>query len=448
MVMLAIFLFINTLFIFTESITQFNTIDSQNYPTLHRHKRAPLSSSSITTLKTTSKTSTTTQDPIDVLAQQLEEVEKQRQEDKRKEAEEREREKKLREAEKKLREREQQMQQADVIKQREEAAAKQPGGSKNSSEPVGTNGGQNKPTEPAIDKQSDEMRQESATQLLTQKYLKGTKNNDTLISEILNQCEVENCFNKVIKQAVERILQKTKVTSLIKTERKLNSSVEESTSIYKFVSDKISKKDYTAWTDLAVRVKEIMSMKVSANVTAELKRIRDSKIPRSIKNLVFSTKICIKNTKYNEYLYAVGSRELWFDNNRRHVFTRLGGARNGTGESGEFFWRVESIAGNNEFSIINHKYNEYLFVDSAKWDDRNRFAFTWTDDKPVTQNVWKITPDSEGRYFEVKNTKNNEYLFADYDRIFEGTMRCVFTYTDGSNSIEGMWDFINCSSEK
>ncbi|WP_353271806.1 ankyrin repeat domain-containing protein [Wolbachia endosymbiont (group A) of Nomada goodeniana] len=126
---------------------------------------------------------------------------------------------------------------------------------------------------------------------------------------------------------------------------------------------------------LARYVKRIMEMSNYHNVhsekKSELERIK-GELPESVKNAVFSSKVCIKSVYYsNEYLYPA-SDYLSHDRDRRRVFIWRPGGKDSSCQ-----WKFEP-EGNNIY-IKSTYFNEYLYPasDYLSHDRDRRRVFTW-----------------------------------------------------------------------
>jgi hypothetical protein len=103
----------------------------------------------------------------------------------------------------------------------------------------------------------------------------------------------------------------------------------------------------------------------------------------------FSTKndgetFLIKNTHFNEYLYAAAD-DLARDTERRNVFTWRPGSYE------ECDWKVE-ILGNDEVMLRSHNYHqEYMYAAYIEYDDERRHVFTWRPIEGCDDTcIWKF----------------------------------------------------------
>ncbi len=193
---------------------------------------------------------------------------------------------------------------------------------------------------------------------------------------------------------------------------------------------------------LAYSIKEAMSFdkysSLDSGRKSELERLKN-KLPESVRNAVFSSKVCIKNIYQNEYLYAANSC-FNYDSNRRRVFTWISkGAL-----TDKFKWKIK-LDGDN-FNIVNAEFNENLYAasDYFNYDNDRRMVFTWVSGGGVARDVWMIKPD--GNNCSIMNVKLKEHLYAaDYAK-YDNDRRRVFTWIPGGQVSQGMWMIEDCGS--
>ncbi|WMT84151.1 ankyrin repeat domain-containing protein [Wolbachia endosymbiont of Listronotus oregonensis] len=179
---------------------------------------------------------------------------------------------------------------------------------------------------------------------------------------------------------------------------------------------------------LAYSIKEAMSFDKYSSLDSEkrsdLERLK-SKLPESVKNIVFASKVCIKNTYQNEYLYAAVDC-FNYDTERRRAFTWVPGKNDK-----QSVWKIQPDG--DSFRIVNVEFNEHLYAASNYFNydnDNRRMVFTWIPGGQVTQGVWKIEPN--GDKCNIRNVKHNEYLYAaDYAK-YDKDRRRVFTWVPGA----------------
>ncbi|MFT4327658.1 MAG: ankyrin repeat domain-containing protein [Wolbachia pipientis] len=166
-----------------------------------------------------------------------------------------------------------------------------------------------------------------------------------------------------------------------------------------------------------------------------------SKLPESIKNTVFSSKVCIKNLYQNEYLYA-DSSGFNYDDKRRRVFTWIPGDK----KDGKFKWKIEPYG--DGYSIMNVEFNEYLYaaIDDFNFDKDRRKAFTWIPGGKDEQSLWRLEYFPNDGNIYMMNVEFYEYLYAaDYGK-YDDNRRRVFTWIPGGYPTKGAWRIENCES--
>ncbi|WP_264687016.1 ankyrin repeat domain-containing protein [Wolbachia endosymbiont (group B) of Rhopobota naevana] len=193
---------------------------------------------------------------------------------------------------------------------------------------------------------------------------------------------------------------------------------------------------------LAYYIKETMNFDNYANARLEkrsnLEELK-SRLPESVKNIVFASEVCIKNTYQNEYLYAADSC-FNYDSNRRKVFTWT--PKNEKND--KFRWMIKPDGDN--FNIVNAGFNENLYAasDYFNYDNDRRMVFTWVSGGGVARDVWMIKPD--GNDCSIMNVKLKEYVYAaDYAK-HDKDRRSVFTWIPGGEVTQGVWKIEDCGS--
>lgn len=178
-------------------------------------------------------------------------------------------------------------------------------------------------------------------------------------------------------------------------------------------------------------------------------------VPRVVRTIVFYNMYhpedwwCIKNKKWNEYLF-IG--ELFHGNveNRRIVYTR------NENELGNDFssirWKLNFDMEKVGYSLVNEKYSEYVYStdNSLLYDSSNRFTFTRKEmaSKSYEKAHWIIEPVSN-EYFYIKNRYYDEYIYVPEQKTFLETyhVRRVFSYTTKKtvpNTDEQRWRMEKC----
>ncbi|WCR59677.1 MAG: Phosphocholine transferase AnkX [Wolbachia endosymbiont of Ctenocephalides felis wCfeF] len=191
---------------------------------------------------------------------------------------------------------------------------------------------------------------------------------------------------------------------------------------------------------LSYSIKEIMNSDNYANLDSEkrsdLEKLK-GKLPESLRNAIFLSKVCIKNIYQGEYLYAANSY-FNYDKNRTRVFTWIPNDE----LNNKFKWKIQRDGDN--FNIVNVELNQYLYAANNyfNYDSNRRSVFTWVPGGWVTQGVWKI--ELSGDKCDIKNVEHNEYLYAaDYGK-YDQERRSVFSWIPGGKIIQGEWRIEDC----
>ncbi|QTG98300.1 ankyrin repeat domain-containing protein [Wolbachia endosymbiont of Rhagoletis indifferens] len=193
---------------------------------------------------------------------------------------------------------------------------------------------------------------------------------------------------------------------------------------------------------LASYIKEAMEMKDYPNVPLEkrssLEKL-ENRLPKSVRNAIFASKVCIKNVYQGEYLYAA-NKCFNYDNDRRMAFTWT--PKNEKND--KFRWKIK-LDGDN-FYIVNVAFNETLYAASNyfNYDNDRRMVFTCISGGRVARDVWKLGPD--GDHCSIMNVKLNEYLYAANYAKYDNDRRRVFTWIPGGQVPQGMWVIEDCGS--
>ncbi len=193
---------------------------------------------------------------------------------------------------------------------------------------------------------------------------------------------------------------------------------------------------------LASYIKEAMEMKDYPNVPLEkrssLEKL-ENRLPKSVRNAIFASKVCIKNVYQGEYLYAANDY-FSYDNDRRRVFTWIPKDE----KNDKFRWEIELDG--DDYSIMNVKFNEYLYgaVDHFNYDNERRKVFTWIPWSRIGRDTWKIEPIGSRCY--IMNVELNEYLYAAVDHFnYDDERRKVFTWIPkNSKSDQFKWNIEDC----
>ncbi|WP_338405958.1 ankyrin repeat domain-containing protein [Wolbachia endosymbiont (group A) of Longitarsus flavicornis] len=262
----------------------------------------------------------------------------------------------------------------------------------------------------------------------------------------------ERLFDEAIKEAVNDVYWQVDKKEMLKFIHSHNNPGK-SISGYMAVFDKMPKNDGTLF-ELARCIKNTMDSSKYSSVRSEkrsnLEKLK-SRLPESVKNLVFSSKVCFKDVRINEYLCATGYE---YDSDRRRVstYTSKGGD--------ECRWLIER-SGNN-IHIKNDYYGEYLYSagNDFNYDSNRRRVFTWIPKNKVYSG-WKIEPSGDKVYIK---DNSGEFLYSanlddghDYEKIAYGEnygaldlstkARGVFTWISGKRVYSG-WQVEDCSRSR
>lgn len=203
---------------------------------------------------------------------------------------------------------------------------------------------------------------------------------------------------------------------------------------------------------LAYKTKQAMEMNGDATVAADLKESFESlksQFPIVIRNLIWNGVCTIRNTHYNEFLYAAGENFM-SDIGDRQVFTWIPG-----GEIVEGDWKFEPIGDATSFFVKNKFWNndDYLAQDTHNAYDYDRnTVVTCNKNSAYQEKEWKLEPVTVGgaNYFRIKNTimrsgrLRDVYLYTAGSYFkYDSSRRRVFTWTPGDPVIQGDWE-LNC----
>ncbi|WP_341823712.1 ankyrin repeat domain-containing protein [Wolbachia endosymbiont (group A) of Agelastica alni] len=216
--------------------------------------------------------------------------------------------------------------------------------------------------------------------------------------------------------------------------------------------------------DLSESAKKEMMQMCSVEQKSHFEELKN-KLPESLKNIVFASKVCITNVYFNEYLYAAaGSSALSDSNRRRAVYTWVPSENNNPhgscGDDEQGMWKIQPHG--DYVCITNVNFNEYLYAadgSSALSDsNRRRAVYTWVPSKNSNppgscnndkQGMWKVQP--YGDYVCITNVNFNEYLYAaDGSSALSDSnrRRAVYTWVPSEknnppgscgNDKQGMW---------
>lgn len=245
-------------------------------------------------------------------------------------------------------------------------------------------------------------------------------------------------FEHIYRETVREIYDRLDTNTLLRNIRS-HGYIEQVILGLNVVFDKMGNAGSDSIFLLANYVKQIIEMenyyKVVQSIKDKLERIKNG-LPKSVRNVVFSSVICIRNVYYNEYLYAPG---YGYDSKRRHVFTWIPGGIN----SNQRRWILQKQ--NDYYYIKNVEHPEYLFADySYNYDNNRRRVFTWMPGRADGDSVWQF--ERNGDYMYIKNVQQSEYLYAAGNYFnYDKDRRSVFTWIPGEKVTNGVWSIEDCS---
>ncbi|WP_264328502.1 ankyrin repeat domain-containing protein [Wolbachia endosymbiont (group A) of Andrena hattorfiana] len=254
----------------------------------------------------------------------------------------------------------------------------------------------------------------------------------------------KNLFDNIIKEVVDDAYGRVDTKKILSCVRS-HGYIGQLISGYIAVFDAMQKSgdlNDNAIFKLASYIKEAMEMKYYPKVPLETRSSLEkleNRLPKSVRNAIFASKVCIKNVYQDEYLYAA-NKCFNYDNDRRMAFTWT--PKNE--ENDKFRWKIKPDG--NNFYIVNVAFNETLYAASNyfNYDNDRRMVFTWISGGRVARDVWMIKPD--GNNCSIMNVKLKEHLYAaDYAK-YDNDRRRVFTWIPGGQVLQGMWIIEDCGS--
>lgn len=271
-------------------------------------------------------------------------------------------------------------------------------------------------------------------------------NRYSLVNELVNEIYKSDgkLFDDIIKGVINDVYGRVDTKKILSCVRS-HGNIAQLISGYVAVFDAMQRNNDLnngAVFKLAYYIKETMEMEnyrdVHQEKRSELERLKN-KLPESVRNAVFSSKVCIKNIYQNEYLYAADSC-FNYDNDRRMVFTWI----QKNEKNDKFRWKIRPDGDN--FNIVNAEFNENLYASSNyfNYDNDRRMVFTWVPGGGVARDVWKIEPDGDN--CSIRNVELKEYSYAaDYGK-YDKDRRRVFTWIPGGKVTQGIWRIEDCES--
>ncbi|WP_253303211.1 ankyrin repeat domain-containing protein [Wolbachia endosymbiont of Phyllotreta cruciferae] len=254
----------------------------------------------------------------------------------------------------------------------------------------------------------------------------------------------KNLFDNIIKEVVDDAYGRIDTKKILSCVRS-HGYIDQLISGYIAVFDAMQKSgdlNDSAIFKLAYYIKEAMEMENYPNVPLEkrssLEKL-ENRLPKSVRNAIFASKVCIKNVYQDEYLYAA-NKCFNYDNDRRMAFTWT--PKNEKND--KFRWEIKPNGDN--FYIVNVAFNETLYAASNyfNYDNDRRMVFTWISEGGVARDVWKLEPDGDN--CSIMNVKLNEYLYAASYAKYDNDRRRVLTWIPGGQVSQGMWMIEDCGS--
>jgi hypothetical protein len=138
-----------------------------------------------------------------------------------------------------------------------------------------------------------------------------------------------------------------------------------------------------------------------------------------------------------ECLYADGDQYA-YDNDRRRVFTWVPGNLVSGGK-----WKIDD-----DGSILNLKYNEYLYMPSSMFDaniygNSYRQLFTWRKNREtVSSSSYFDFVEENDTYFHIQNRETGLYLLTNPNSTYQRDRRNVHGYYRANSGT--LWKFRNC----
>lgn len=189
--------------------------------------------------------------------------------------------------------------------------------------------------------------------------------------------------------------------------------------------------------ELAFHIQEYQMQANYANVVwavrGRFEKLRDD-LPKSLAALAFSDSVCIKNVKYNEYLFA---GRVTRDSDRRYAFTWKPG-----NQVCQASWQIKREHGKLTIKNVNH--NEYLFF-SSYYDDPPSGIYTWIPNEYIPQDSWRIESTPDG--VRIQNWREKSLYIAAIDQSYQNTERryVVAAKEDQRYSRNDHWELEECN---
>lgn len=214
------------------------------------------------------------------------------------------------------------------------------------------------------------------------------------------------CLGEIVKKSYEGNLKN--VENVLLFVRNLP-SIELAGEAFSTLHEEMKKNNYLNSYQLmmlAYRVKEFMEMRNYPKLIPAYKDLftnLKNKFPSSVVKLI--SKCTIKNKHYGEYLYS-GSyfREYW-------VYTWIPG-----NIDTDCYWKFETKDNAITFTLKNTYYERYLYNHPHTHTNEKRYVCSVDlDFAKKNSHNWRIIPTQDGN-FEIMSNYFNEYMYNDGDK--------------------------------
>ncbi|KAG5667304.1 hypothetical protein PVAND_015290 [Polypedilum vanderplanki] len=278
-----------------------------------------------------------------------------------------------------------------------------------------------------INEEKHKSQSENSNKKITKSIGEIDQNNIDKAVEIFNEINDDEDLKTIIQNAYS--INKDNARNILKFSHALP-YIRHSGLAYRKLFDEMQKNqdlDNSHIMQLAYYVHEAMNMTKFKTMEKEDKNIFENikkSFPSGVRAIFWSGSVTIKNRYFSEYLYAP---EIYYDHQRRNVFTWTNGQRINTG-----YWKmIPADSTGSNFYIKNEAKGEYLYAagDSFNYDSQRRNVFLWTPRNAVRNGVWRVKPISSGDYFSIFNKYESEYLYAPGNAFnYDKNRRRVFTW--------------------
>lgn len=291
-----------------------------------------------------------------------------------------------------------------------------------------------------------------AHDFLTNDSLSTTKSLKNILTQYFSQsmCDIYN-------EVIDSVFNTFSIPTIIDIAKKIN-HLESEMAVHQAIFNKLKSEwelNSNPSISLARAIKSVMNHSNYEHTPLCWKTLYENiktELPESIKNLVFSSEICIKNSYYEEYLFASHIEHGCYaiNDQKRSVYTWIPQIRK---DSSTFKWRVK-FTGDYQIELENVEFDEKLTACNDTYccyyghDSCRRMVFTSCQINSTSikesQYQWHLEVVREG--LQMRNVAMKEYLMADYDRQRDKQRRYVFTFTSGKRTMDSKWEIINCSN--